>query len=161
VILSQPTEEQFKEWVKVWQEYAPKLKPNRRSGIEVARYILKKYKTEEIKDPVMAGQYAMSIMMNSHQRSKLPEDTEPDPKIFKILNEGPGVKLYENKDEVFKDVEDITVTVDIASGFYTVEGSSLLWDELCAYQGLDKDDLDNPVCVAEYVECMKKFGKPI
>ena len=159
MILEQPTEEQFKEWVKVWQEYAPKLKPNRRSGIEVARYILKKYKTEEIQDPVKAGQYAMSIMMNSHQRCKLPEDTEPDPKMFKILNEGPGEKLYENKDEVFKDVKDITVTVDIASGFYTVEGSSLLWDELCAYQGLDKDDLDNPVCVAEYVECMKKFGK--
>ena len=100
-------------------------------------------------------------MMNSYQRCKLPEDTEPDPKIFKILNEGPGEKLYENKDEIFKDVKDIIVTIDISSGCYTVEGSSLLWDELCAYQGLDKDDLDNPVCVAEYVECMKKFGKSV
>ena len=53
------------------------------------------------------------------------------------------------------------MTIDISSGCYTVEGSSLLWDELCAYQGLDKDDLDNPVCVAEYVECMKKFGKSV
>lgn len=159
MILSQPSEEQFQEWVRIWQEYAPKLKPNRRSGIEVARFIMKKYRTEEIQDPIAAEGYARTIMMNSFQRSKLPEDTEPDPKIFKILNEGPGVTLYENKDEVFKDVKDITVMVDISSGHYTVEGSSLLWDELCAYQGLDKDDLDNPVCVAEYVECMKKFGK--
>ncbi|MCQ2505300.1 MAG: hypothetical protein MJ103_08705 [Saccharofermentans sp.] len=159
MILSQPSEEQFKEWMKIWQEYAPSLKPNRRGGIEVARYILKKYKTEEIKDAVKAGQYAMAIMMNSHQRAKLPEGGEPDPKIFKILNEGPGVTLYENKDEIFKDVQDIVVTIDITSGIYSVEGSSLLWDELCAYQGLDQDDLDNPVSVAEYVECMKKFGK--
>ncbi len=161
MILDQPSEEQFQEWVKVWQEYSPKLKPNRRSGIEVARYILKKYRTEEVKDPIKAGQYAMSIMMSSYQRSKLPEDIEPDPKIFKILSEGPGAELYDKKDEIFKDVKDIIVTVDIASGLYAVEGSSLLWDELCAYQGLDKDDLQNPVAVAEYVECMKKFGKTI
>lgn len=159
MILDQPSEEKFKEWVKVWQEYAPQLKPNRRSGIEVARFILKKYKTEEIRDELIASGFARTVMMNSHQRCKLPEDTEPDPKIFKILNEGPGQKLYENKDEIFKEVKDIIVIIDISSGCYSVEGSSLLWDELCAYQGLDKNDLDNPVCVAEYVECMKKFGK--
>lgn len=159
MITSNPTDEQFSNWLKIWQEYAPKLKPNRRTGIEVVRFIKKKYKTEEIKDVMAAQEFAGCIFRNGSQREKLPEDTEPNPVILKILNEGPGVDLYENKDEIFSEVKDITVIVDISSGCYVVEGSSKLWDELCVYQGVDKYDLDNPVTTGVYVELMKKAGK--
>lgn len=161
MITSRPTDEQFSEWLKIWQEYAPVLKPNRRSGIEVARYIMKKYKAKEYEDAINAEAFARSVMFNSHMREKLPEDSEPDPKFFSIPNEGAGAKLYEDRSEVFSEVSVITVCIDTASGCYTVEGSEDLWDELCAYQGLDAMDLDNPVCVAQYIEALKKEGKPL
>ncbi len=159
MITTNPSDAQFSEWLKIWQEYAPKLKPNRRTGIEVVRFLRKKYKTEEIKDVRVAQEFATAIFMNGFQREKLPEDTEPNPIILKILKEGPGVDLYENQDEIFKDVKDIIVIVDVSSGCYSVEGSSKLWDELCVYQGLDKSDLENPVTTAIYVDLMKKAGK--
>ncbi len=159
MITERPTDEQFSNWLKIWQEYSSKLKPNRRTGIEVIRFIKKKYKTEEIKDAMAAQEFAAALFMNGFQREKIPEDTEPNPVILKILKEGPGVDLYENQDEVFKDVKDIIVIVDTASGCYSVEGSSKLWDELCIYQGVDKSDLENPVTTGIYVELMKKAGK--
>lgn len=53
----------------------------------------------------------------------------------------------------------IFVGLDLASGFYMVEGSTMLWDELCAFQGLDERDLENFVRVGQYVQCLKRFGK--
>jgi len=40
-----------------------------------------------------------------------------------------------------------------------VEGSSMLWDELCAFQGLDAKDIENYYCVAQYISCLKRFNK--
>ena len=42
-----------------------------------------------------------------------------------------------------------------------VEGSSLLWDELYVFRGLDEQDLENYVCVAEYIACMRRFSLPM
>ena len=42
-----------------------------------------------------------------------------------------------------------------------VEGTSLLWDELYAFRGLDAQDLENYVCVAEYIACMQRFSLPM
>lgn len=35
---------------------------------------------------------------------------------------------------------------------------NVLYDELCAFQGLDEKDLDNYFCAARYVTCLKKFN---
>lgn len=40
-----------------------------------------------------------------------------------------------------------------------VEGSTLLWDELCAFCGVDDKDLQNYVIVAQYVDVLKRLGK--
>ena len=162
MITSNPTEEQFNAWLKIWQEYAPKLKPNRRKGIEVIRYIQKKYKVKEIRDQRASLDFAAAIYANGWMREKLPKGLDPDIHVFRILEEGPGVKLYEEQDEEFRfngETSDIVLMVDQESGIYQVEGSSALWDELCCYQGLDADDIQNPVNVGLYVECMRKAGK--
>ena len=39
-----------------------------------------------------------------------------------------------------------------------MEGSSLLWDELYAYRGLNEPELENYYSVAEYVSCLNRFG---
>ena len=41
----------------------------------------------------------------------------------------------------------------------TVEGSTLLWDELRAFQGLDEKDLQNFVMVAQYLEAQERMNR--
>ena len=48
--------------------------------------------------------------------------------------------------------------VELESGFFCIEGSSLLWDELYVFRGLDENDIQNYICVAEYISCLNKFG---
>ncbi|MPN52317.1 hypothetical protein SDC9_199973 [bioreactor metagenome] len=48
--------------------------------------------------------------------------------------------------------------MEIETASFHVEGSSLLWDELFAYRGLDEMDLRNFYMVAEYAACLKRFG---
>ena len=40
-----------------------------------------------------------------------------------------------------------------------VQGSTLLWDELCAFQGLDERDLQNYVITAQYIRALERVGK--
>ena len=50
-------------------------------------------------------------------------------------------RLYKKQEPVFRGIYPILLGIDMASGCYQVEGSALLWDELCAFQGLDKMDI--------------------
>ncbi len=52
-------------------------------------------------------------------------------------------------------IGEIFVGVDLATGYFLVEGSEQLWDELCAFSGLDERDLENYVCVGLYLDCLK------
>ena len=55
----------------------------------------------------------------------------------------------------------IFVGVNTVIGPFTVEGSSLLWEELCAVRGLDEKDIQNAVSVAQYVAARERLGRPI
>ena len=57
------------------------------------------------------------------------------------------------------EITKIFVGVDLCSGFYIVEGSTMLWDELRAFQGVDEKDLGNYVVVADYISALQRFGK--
>ena len=35
----------------------------------------------------------------------------------------------------------------------------MLWDELRAFQGVDEEDLENYVVVADYIGALERFGK--
>lgn len=41
---------------------------------------------------------------------------------------------------------------------FTGEGSTSLWDELCAFRGVDEQDLQNYVIMAQYVNAVKRIG---
>ncbi len=54
----------------------------------------------------------------------------------------------------------IYVGMDLITGYFQVEGGcSLLWDQLFAFRGLDAMDLENYYLVAEYIGCLRRFGK--
>lgn len=44
------------------------------------------------------------------------------------------------------------------TGYFMVEGSGLLWDNLLTFSGLDGQDLNNVFLVAQYVQCLEKRG---
>lgn len=164
MIMSEPTKEQYDAWLAIWQECSPRLKVNRRGGQEVARFLQKKYKVKEIRDTRAAAALEANILNNNWMRDKLQGGMAPDVHVFRVPDEGPGAELYENQDEVFRfhgEASDIIIMVDYTSGCYQVEGSSALWDDICCYQGLDSDDLMNFVVTGQYVECMRKAGKPV
>lgn len=157
MLMKEPTPEMVKEWKDVWIEYKDKLTPNRKSGREVVEYLKNKYILEELNDDNAKQVVIDNVLYNKPYADKLRKGAEPSAVTFLIKNAGNGKFLYENQDEVFKG-DNIFVGVELESGFFCVEGSSLLWDELCAFQGLDEKDIQNYFCVSEYISCLKKFG---
>jgi hypothetical protein len=76
---------------------------------------------------------------------------------FLVEDSAAGKDLYAAQEDVFSGCG-IFVGVDLVTGYFHVEGSGLLWDELYAFRGLDAMDIQNYVCVAQYILCLKRFG---
>jgi len=166
MITKEPTKEMFAEWKSIWSQYKEKLKPNRKSGKELLQYLQDKYVLTEIYDKNASDAVIGNITMNAPNAEKLPGGAIPVPRTFFLENTGNGEKLYqdENKDSVDVwggDITRIFIGIDTVTGFFMVEGSTMLWDELYAFRGLDKKDLENYVCVAEYINSLKRFGYTI
>ncbi len=143
-------------WRTTYDEYRPTLHPNRKTGAEIIEYLKQKYPLTEHAGEQLNEIILFNVMQNDCHRDKLPAGKEPVPVGFIVENEGAGKLLYEKQDDVFKGRQ-ILVGLEVETGFFFVEGSSLLWDEIFAFRGLDEDDLDNFYLVAEYVACSKKF----
>ena len=95
-------------------------------------------------------------MMNNPHKEKLPDGKSPLPIVFRIGNISSGKRLYEQQDGIFKG-SPIIVGIELETGFFHVEGSRELWDELFAFRGLDETDLENYYLVAEYIHSLRKF----
>lgn len=158
MLMQEATPEMLERWKQVWNEYNRKLLPNRKSGKEIIEYLKNKYTLEELNDDNAKQVVINNVIYNKPYADKLPKGAELAVVTFIIENQGDGKFLYENQDEIFKGM-DIFVGVELETGFFCVEGSSRLWDELYAFRGLDKKDIQNYFCVAEYISCLKKFGR--
>lgn len=137
------TPERIAQWKEIYNEYKGKLKPNRKTGQELIDYLESKYELISFQDERASKVVYMNVMENEHWRKKLPIGENPHPMTF---------YWKQNDNDVF-------IGIDLASGFYHIESNEDLWDELCAFQGLDEDDLKNYFCVAQYISCLKKFGR--
>jgi len=151
-----PTNEEITQWKKVWKQYQNQLKPNRKSGQEVIDYLFARYSLTEVYDEQLKKIVSDSILFNKPYKERLPKDTLPIPRIFYLDNMGHGKHIYKQQDPIFKDTK-IFIGVDTISGQFFIEGSSLLWDEVCAYQGVDEVDIQNFYYVATYINCLKRF----
>lgn len=163
MLMQEPTPEMIEGWKKVWDEHKDFLKPNRKSGQELLDYLSQKYILTEIHDKKASDAVHYNVTMNQCWAEKLPRGTVPIPKTYFLENEGNGEIFYrnENKDPIEflgGDITRIFVGIDLASGYYMVEGSSMLWDELCAFQGLDQVDIRNCFSVAQYIASLRRFG---
>lgn len=151
-----PTPEMIQEWEKVWNKYKDVLKPNRKSGREIVDYLHSKYILTEIFSEKASRVVYDNVIKNKPNAEKLPPNVNPKSKTFYIEDQGNGQVLFEKQDDIFKGNK-IFVGIDIESGYYCVEGSSMLWDELCSFQGVDEKDIQNAYCVAQYIACLKRF----
>lgn len=163
MITQEPTLEMLEEWKAIWRDYHGKLCPNRRSGTDVLEFLKCKYSMTEIDDQNVLAIISANVTENAHLAAKLPEGADPIPRAFYLENIGEGKTLYrpENRDSLALwggVIERIFVGLDLASGFYMVEGSTLLWEELCAFQGLDEIDLQNYVSVSQYIKSLQRLG---
>ena len=159
MLMQEPTPKMVEEWEAVWTEYKDRLTPNRRSGREIIEFLQAKYDLTEIFEPEPAYIVAANIVENAPHAEKLPKGMLPIPKTYFLDKTEKSRELYDGVHEIFRDIERIFVGVDLASGIYLVEGNDILWDELCAFQGLDEIDIENVFCVYQYIESLKRFGK--
>lgn len=152
------TPELVKEWKETAAAYRPLINPDRKTGREVLAYLTGKYPVRELPAQSISEVIADNLLLNEANAKKLPAGKEPEAVGFLIENTGAGNVLYENQDEIFRGVP-IIAGIELNSAYFIVEGSSLLWDDLFAFRGLDREDLENYYLVAEYVACLKRFGK--
>lgn len=151
------------QWKTIYNQHKDKLSPNRKSGPQLLRYIEEKYQLIKLHgQPAQRAKRVVteSVLSNEHWLEKLPKGRQPAPVVFFIENAGEGEKLFTDPDFADLGVADVFVGIDLESGFYQVEGSCLLWDELCAFQGLDEHDLHNFFCVAQYILALERFDLP-
>lgn len=164
MITQKVTPEMLTEWKNIFEQYKDLLQPNRKSSTDLLGYLQSNYFLTEIMDKEVLTVVSENVSMNKFFAEKLPAGRLPLPKAFYLENIGNGHKFYlsENKDnpDLWGDkITKIFVGVDLCSGFYMVEGSTMLWDELRVFQGVDEKDLENYVVVADYISALKRFGK--
>ena len=139
----QPTLKMIEQWKSVYFKFKDKLKPNRKTGQELIDYLKAKYDLIQFENEKANEIVTGNVINNEPFFKKLAKGEIPHPVTF---------YWKQGKNKVF-------IGIDLSSGMYHVENDENLWDELCAFQGLDEDDLKNYYCVAEYISCLKKFGK--
>lgn len=164
MVTQKPTPEILAEWKSIFEQYKNLLQPNRKSGADLLSYLQSSYSLTEITEQEALTAISENVSQNEFLAGKLPVGRSPLPKAFYLEDIGNGHKFYlsENKDSPDLwggEITKIFVGVDLHSGFYMVEGSTMLWDELCVFQGIDEKDLENYVVVADYIRALKRFGK--
>lgn len=157
MLMEEVTEEMYITWQSVFNAYLHKLRPNRKSPEEIIAFLKQGYVLSEIKEEKALETVTANILQNAYFRDKLPPGETPSPKVFMIEASGAGKDLYDQQEEVFKS-NDILVGIDLMTGYFMVEGSGLLWDNLLTFSGLDGQDLNNVFLVAQYVQCLEKRG---
>ena len=158
MLTEKPTPELVRQWKETWEEYHERLKPGRKSGEELAAYLRERYPLEPLDDPRAAETVVRNVLDNACFAERLPAGAEPSALTWLVQNEGKGTRLYTEQEEIFRGME-IFVGIEPVTGFFLVEGSGLLWDELFAYRGLDAEDLQNPYLVWAYVSCLRRFDQ--
>lgn len=154
--MQEVTPEMVEHWKSVFNEYGTRLIPNRKETSDIVDYLEHKYRLEELTGGEWKQLVIDNVLVNEFYSKKLAAGRTVIPKVYRVLNEGHAQSLYLQQDYVFKGL-DIVVGIDMETGFFHVEGSSLLWDELFAFRGLDAEDLTNFYLVAEYIACLKRF----
>lgn len=157
MLMQEPSPDLIRSWKELFETYRPILRPNHQPCKEVIAHLKNHYPvtciTKTWAEEVVIG----NVTLNEHYAQKIPPGGSPVPRVYIIQKTGTGESLYENQDERFRGTP-IIAGFDLPSGYFMVEGSSRLWDELFVFRGLDQVDIENYYLVAEYITGLQKFG---
>lgn len=156
MLTHEPTMEEIAGWKQMFAAYRPRLKPNRKSGEELLTYLRSRYPLRMLADAKADQVVIQNILLNESLARELPPGGAPSPVCCIVEPVGAGEALYQEQDACFAGIE-IFVGIDLVTGYFVVEGSSRLWDELYAFRGLNENDLENYYSVAQYIACLKRF----
>ena len=151
-------EEVTKEMIKskeIYNKYKNKIQPNKRSGIDIIKYLENNYPITELESEDLEEDIAFNIRNDEFYSNKL-NGENPIIKVFKINNTGNGKQLYNNQERVFGE-ETIMVGIEMQTSFIFVKASNNLYEELTAYTGLDQEDIKDCYLVSQYIKFKTKY----
>ncbi|EJT0853803.1 hypothetical protein NVW03_002813 [Listeria monocytogenes] len=137
MLTKEATPELIKEWQKIYYNHIDNLVSNRKTGFEIDEYFRKNYSFVSLNDKNAKETVIQNIINNESFKEKLSAGVKPKPMTYTIRD------------------SNIFVGIDLISGYFYVEGSETIYDDLFAYRGLDESDLKNFYLVAEYIRCKK------
>lgn len=143
MLTEKATPAMIKEWKKIFYQYKDSLKPNKKTGEEVIAYLKSKYTMTPINNDNSKKIITTTVKSNKALSKKLPSGVKPNPVTYYLDYKG----------------KQVFIGIDLITGYYQVEGSPELHDEICAFQGLDDDDIQNYFCVAQYIRCKSSLEK--
>lgn len=152
MLMQEPTEEMLKEWQDIYNKNKDNLKPNKKGGLEIVKYLKENHSVVEAENSELEKVVYDNIVLNEYSNEKLCGKA-PVIKLFEVTDKN----LYEKQDDVFKEIK-IVVGIELNTSYIFVEGSSYLYDELMAFTGLDDKDITNYFLVAQYIKCKEKFN---
>ncbi|WP_059005508.1 hypothetical protein [Bittarella massiliensis (ex Durand et al. 2017)] len=165
MVTEEPTKETTAQWRALWEGYRDRLRPDRASGRALLGYLQGRYELTEMFDGWAAGSVTGSVLGNACCREKLPAAARPAARTFYLENSGARKTLCEGESgdsaPEGRVGGRIFVGVNTVIGLFTVEGSTLLWEELCAVRELDEEDIQNFVSAAQYVAARERPGRPV
>lgn len=107
----------------------------KKTGIELKQYIEEHFPVAQMHSTTADKIVYENIMNNEVLKNKLPVGMMPEPRAYLI------------------EKDTICIGLDLATGYFLVEGSTVIYDDLIAFRGLDETDLENYFSVVEYVTC--------
>ncbi|EAE6297505.1 hypothetical protein BFE06_05390 [Listeria monocytogenes] len=137
MLTKEATPELIREWKRIYDNHIDNLVPNRKTGFEIDEYFRKNYSFISVNDKNAKETVIQNIINNESFKEKLSAGVNPKPMTYTIRD------------------SNIFVGIDLISGYFYVEGSEEIYNDLFAYRGLDESDLKNFYLVAEYIRCKK------
>ncbi|EAC3456724.1 hypothetical protein VV27_13455 [Listeria monocytogenes] len=137
MLSKEATPKLIKEWQKIYYDHIDNLVPNRKTGFEINEYFRKNYSFICVNNKNAKETVIQNIINNESFKEKLSVGVKPKPMTYTIRD------------------SNIFVGIDLISGYFCVEGSEEVYDDLFAYRGLDESDLKNFYLVAEYIRCKR------
>ncbi len=160
-MLTKPaTARMLRQWRADYLRIRPLLSPNRKTAEELLAFLAGKYPLVPLNDERARAVVVANVLVNNHLSARLPHGISPRAETFTVARTGAGEPLYAAQKALFSGM-DIFVGIEMNTGHFHVEGSSLLWDTLIAFRGLDERDLENVYLVSEYAACRKRLGLPL
>ncbi|EAH0494297.1 hypothetical protein D3Y79_15270, partial [Listeria monocytogenes] len=112
MLTKEATPELIKEWQKIYYNHINNLVPNRKTGFEINEYFRKNYSFICVKDKNAKETVIQNIINNESFKEKLSVGEKPKPMTYTIRD------------------SNIFVGIDLISGYFYVEGSEDVYDDL-------------------------------